>query len=63
MPTITVTYTQTRTMTQTIEWPEDEMDDFNLANLECNLEPDDAQEQSSELDLYHVTKDGEPHDF
>jgi len=50
-------------MTQTIEWPEDEMDDFNLANLECNLEPDDAQEQSSELDLYHVTKDGEPHDF
>lgn len=63
MPKITVTYIQTRKLTQTIDWPSDEMDNFNLENLECNLEPDDAQEQESEVEVHTVKLDGLPYEF
>ncbi|MBL4908947.1 MAG: hypothetical protein JKX78_03840 [Alteromonadaceae bacterium] len=63
MASIKVTYTQTRTLTQTIDWPSDEMGDFNRENLECNLEPDDAQEQESEVEIRTVTLDGLPYEL
>lgn len=63
MASIKVTYVQTRTLTQTIDWPEDEMEDFNPDNLECNLEPEDSREDHSELYLVKVLKDGEIHEF
>lgn len=63
MAQIKVTYFQTRKIVQTIDWPEDEMDNFTPGGLECNLEPEDGQEQSSEIELYEVLKDGERHEF
>ena len=59
MASIKVKYKQTRTLTQTINWPDDEMDNFDLANLVCNLEPDESQEQDEETEVLVVEVNGE----
>lgn len=41
MAKVTVTYTAK--FHQVIEWPDDELDDFNQENLECNIEPDKSE--------------------
>lgn len=58
MAKIKVTYVQQRVLTQTIDWPDDELDLFTHDNLLCNLEETDG-----EIEVTHVTKDGERHEF
>jgi len=47
---------------QTLDWPDDELGDFNYENLEANLEPtiDDVQ---SDYDISSVILNGEQHYF
>lgn len=63
MASIKVTYIQSRVLTQTINWPDDELEGFNLENLLCNLDPEESQENGAEIDITRVTKDGERHEF
>ena len=49
-------------VTQTIYWPDDEMNDFNYENLECNLDPTDADVIDAE-GIFDVHVNGERHEF
>ena len=58
MATIKVTYIQQVVHSETIHWPDDELDMFDHNNLLCNLEHDEG-----EIEITRVTKDGERHEF
>ena len=45
-------------MVQTIDWPEDEMGLLTEANLDCNLDPDESQQEWEENEVMEMTKDG-----
>lgn len=49
--------------TQYIDWPEDEMDDFNYDNLECNLEPSDRSTMLEVDEITVVEVDKKPYEF
>ena len=50
-------------MSQTIDWPDDEMEDFNYENLQCNCDPENASVVNYAFDIEQVTVDGKPHEF
>lgn len=63
MPKITVKYM--REVVEEIEWPEDEMKDFDYDTLECNLGLM-GQEISSEVEMNSISSvqvDGEEYEF
>lgn len=43
---------------QYVEWPDDEMEDFNYENLLCNLDVDEAKFKDVD-DIINIKKDGE----
>jgi hypothetical protein len=49
-------------ITELIEWPENEMDDFNHENLTLNLKPRKANNYD-DLDIISVKKNGVDHYF
>jgi len=49
-------------MTQIIDWPDDELEDFNYDNLCANLDVDKSNE-GDEFNICDVKKDGKNHDF
>lgn|GEM_PF-3770335 len=59
MPKVKVKYTVKAT--QIIDWPEDEMSNFDYDNLECNLEPEESTLTVG--DIVDVQVDGKPYDF
>lgn len=64
MPQIKIITTHSIRQTTIIDWPEDEMDEFNYENALCNADFDDAKivdVVDSEIDKVFV--DGEPHRF
>ena len=50
-------------MTQTIDWPDDEMDNFSYDNVVANLNPEDASVTDYNFDLKDVSVDGKSHEF
>jgi hypothetical protein len=60
MARIQVTYMAK--ITELIEWPENEMDDFNHENLTLNLKPRKANNYD-DLDIISVKKNGVDHYF
>lgn len=48
---------------QTLDWPDDEMDDFDYHNLECNLEPNDFGTELTVDEITDVTVNGEVYEF
>ncbi|MCF6459078.1 hypothetical protein [Pseudoalteromonas sp. MMG024] len=50
-------------MEQEIDWPEDEMEDFNYDSLVCNLDHENAVLVTHDHELLNVTVDGERHEF
>lgn len=61
MANIEVTYLAT--MTETIHWPDDEMDNFNHDNLCLNLNPEEAASCSPDIEITTVLVNGKNHDF
>lgn len=62
MPTIKVTYM--KEVVERIDWPEDEMADFNYETLQVNLGRGEIQEEENELDsISSVLVDGEEYEF
>jgi hypothetical protein len=47
---------------QKIDWPDDEMDDFNYDNLEANLDPNDSDPVEVE-NIITVKVNGKNHNF
>ena len=47
---------------QTIEWPDDELDNLNYDNLMCNLDVDNKDDHTYE-DIKSITKNGKRFDF
>lgn len=43
---------------ETIDWPDDELENLNYENLECNLDPGQA-ENASITEIVSVKKNGE----
>ncbi len=60
MAKVKVTYTAT--FTQTIDWPDDELDDLNYENLEANLDPENAT-YTGEVDIDDIFLNGKQHEF
>lgn len=60
MAKVKVTYTAT--FVQTIDWPDDELEDFNYNNLECNLDYMDSS-ATGELSIYEIKLNGKEHYF
>jgi hypothetical protein len=50
-------------MSQTIDWPDDELDNFNYDNLVCSCDPDKAEVVDYNFDIQQVSLNGKPHDF
>lgn len=50
-------------MTETIDWPDDELDDFNYDSLVSNCDPDKADIVNHDFDIQEVSLNGKPHDF
>ena len=49
--------------TETMEWPDDEMDGFNHDNLVCNCDPELASISNHNHEIKSVSVNGEDHDF
>ena len=49
-------------MIQTIDWPEDEMEDFNYDNLHANLDHEKGS-ANYDYEVLDVKVDGENYDF
>jgi hypothetical protein len=61
MAKVEVTYTAR--ITQTLDWPDDELDDFNYNNLQANLEPTEDDIDGQEFDILDVKLNGQDHSF
>ena len=61
MAKIRVKYTVTAT--QYIDWPDDEMGDFNYDNLESNLDATNLSTLLEVDDILEVEVNNEPHEF
>lgn len=61
MAKVKVTYVAT--MVETIDWPDDEMDNFNYENLCVNLDPEKAASCSPDVEIETVLVNGKSHDF
>ncbi|WP_415912481.1 hypothetical protein [Neptuniibacter sp. QD37_11] len=48
---------------QVIDWPDDEMEDFNYENLQCNLDPDKAVDTGAEFEICELKVNGKDHYF
>jgi hypothetical protein len=48
---------------QIINWPDDEMEDFNYDNLCCNLDFDKGSAEYGSENVIDVKVNGENHDF
>jgi len=59
MPKLTVKYTVE--YTETIDWPEDEVDALNFDNLACNLNPEESA--CGDVDISSVLENGLEYDF
>ena len=55
MARLSVTYTST--ITEIIDWPDDEMEYLNKENLVCNLEP--SEQDHTSIEISYVKIDGE----
>ena len=60
MAKIKVTYIAE--ITELIEWPDDELDEFNRENLTLNLNPRNANDYD-DIDIVSVKKNGVNHEF
>jgi hypothetical protein len=60
MAKVVVTYTAK--FHQIIDWPDDELDDFNLQNLECNIEPEKS-DFIGDIDVVEINLNGKEHYF
>ncbi len=61
MAKVKVTYTVV--VTQTIDWPDDEMEDFDHDNLMLNLDPSHLNSDAEIDDIYSVKVNGVEHHF
>ena len=52
MARLVVTYTST--ITEIVDWPDDEMEYLNKESLVCNLEPQEQEHQSLEISYVKV---------
>ncbi|MBQ4836027.1 hypothetical protein [Pseudoalteromonas luteoviolacea] len=50
-------------MSQTIDWPDDEMDNFNYENLQINCDPEQAEIESHDYELKRVAVNGNEYEF
>lgn len=53
----------TATFKQTLDWPDDELGDFNYENLQVNLRPSEDDETGDEFEILSVKLNGEEYDF
>ena len=54
----------TATFTQTLIWPDDELDSFNYENLEANLDPEGTNSNfTGEVSVYDILLNGREHYF
>lgn len=60
MARVVVTYTAK--FHQVIDWPDDELEDFNLENLECNIEPDQS-DLIGNIEICDINLNGEEYYF
>ena len=60
MAKVSVKYTAT--FIQVIDWPDDELNDFNYKNLEYNIDPEKSQ-FTGDLDIDDVLVNGKEHYF
>jgi len=52
----------TATFKTTLHWPDDELEDFNLENLQVNLTPSE-DDWNSDCDIKTIKLNGEDHYF
>lgn len=52
----------TATFVQVIDWPDDELADFNYENLELQIDPEKSQ-FTGDLDVDEIELNGEEHYF
>lgn len=49
--------------TATVDWPDDEMDDFTLDNLLLNIDHEESDFNESSIDVVSVKVNNQPYEF